>query len=92
MRRGFRHNTETLCYERADDFFDLYNGYTTNAKVQDRGLVSNDVVRISLAHKAPAGTLDKVAMEMDAAAGALFTKKNRFGSTSGRQLKNDTRM
>jgi hypothetical protein len=78
-------NTETLCYELADDFFDLYNGYTTNAKVHDRGLISNK--RISLAHNAPVGTLDKVATES-----ALFTKKDRLGSASGRQLKNDARM
>jgi hypothetical protein len=57
-------NTETLCYELADDFFDLYDGYTTNGKVQDQGLVSKDVARISLAHNALAGTLDKVAMEI----------------------------
>jgi len=25
--------TETLCYELADDFFDLYDGYTTNGKM-----------------------------------------------------------
>src|SRR5260370_32728267 len=31
-------NTETLCYELADDFFDLYEGFTTNGKVQDHGL------------------------------------------------------
>jgi hypothetical protein len=51
-------NTEILCYELADDFFDLYDGYTTNGKVQDHGLVSKNVAWISLA-------LDKVAMEMD---------------------------
>jgi hypothetical protein len=73
-------NTETLCYDLADDFVDLYDGYTTNGKVQDRGLVSKNVVRISLAHKAPAGTLDKVATEMNGAAGALFTKKIRLES------------
>ena len=61
-------NTETLCYELADDFFDLYDGYTTNGKVQEQGLVSKDVARISLAHDAPAGTLDKVAMQMNGAA------------------------
>src|SRR6266481_9979918 len=70
-------NTETLCYELADDFFDLYEGFTTNGKVQDHGLVSKNVARISLAHNAPAGTLDKVAMEMDGAASALFTKKTK---------------
>ena len=75
-------NTETLCYELADDFFDLYNGYTTNAKVHDRGLVSNNVVRIRLALNPPAGTFDKVAMEMDVAAGALFTKKDKLGSAN----------
>src|SRR5712672_311055 len=51
-------NTEILCYELVDDFFDLYDGYTTNGKVQDHGLVSKNVAWISLA-------LDKVAMEMD---------------------------
>jgi hypothetical protein len=40
-------NTETLCYELADDFFDLYDGYTTNGNVQDHGLVSQ--------HKAASG-------------------------------------
>src|SRR5215471_19777803 len=75
-------NTETLCYELADDFFDLYEGYTTNSKVQDHGLVSKNVARISLAHNVLAGVLDKVAMEMDAAAGALFTKKDKLGSAN----------
>src|SRR5258708_32137700 len=75
-------NTETLCYELADDFFDLYEGFTTNGRVQDHGLVSKNVARISLAHNTPAGTLDKVAMEMDAAAGALFTKKDKLGSAT----------
>jgi hypothetical protein len=42
--------------------------------VQDQGLVSKNVARISLAHNAPAGTLDKVAMEMNGAASALFTR------------------
>jgi hypothetical protein len=74
-------NTETLCYELADDFFDLYNGYTTNGKVQDQGLVSKNVARISLAHNPPAGTLDKVAMEMNSAANALFTKKTKLDDT-----------
>jgi hypothetical protein len=73
-------NTETLCYELADDFFDLYEGYTTNGKVQDHGLVSKNVARISLAHDAPAGTLDKVAMEMNGAASALFTRKTKLDS------------
>ena len=72
-------NTETLCYELADDFFDLYDGYTTNGKVQDHGLVSKDVARIRLAHGAPAATFDKVAMQMDGAAGALFTKRAKLG-------------
>src|SRR5258708_38268589 len=70
-------NTETLCYELADDFFDLYEGFTTNGKVQDHGLVSKNVARISLAHNASAGALDKVAMEMDGAASALFTKETK---------------
>ena len=74
-------NTETLCYELADDFFDLYDGYTTTGKVQDEGLVSKNVARISLAHNAPAGTLDKVAMEMNGAANALFTKKTKLNNT-----------
>jgi hypothetical protein len=78
-------NTETLCYELADDFFDLYDGYTTNGKVQDHGLVSRNVARISLAHNAPADTLDRVAMEMDAAAGALFTKKDKLGSANAKR-------
>jgi Putative metallopeptidase len=73
-------NTETLCYELADDFFDLYDGYTTNGKVQDQGLVSKNVARISFAHNAPAGTLDKLAMEMNGAANALFTKKTKLGT------------
>ena len=71
-------NTETLCYELADDFSDLYDGYTTNGKVQDQGLVSKNVARIGLAHDAPAGKLDKVAMEMNGAANALFTKKTKL--------------
>ena len=74
-------NTETLCYELADDFFDLYDGYTTNGKVQEQGLVSKNAVRISLAHNAPAGKLDKVAMQMNGAANALFTKKAKLGNT-----------
>jgi len=78
-------NTETLCYELADDFFDLYEGYTTNGKVQDNGLVSKNVARISLAHNVPAGTLDRVAMEMDAAAAALFTKKDKLGSANAKR-------
>jgi hypothetical protein len=73
-------NTETLCYELADDFFYLYDGYTTNGKVQDQGLVSKNVARISLAHNAPAGTLDKLATEMNGAANALFTKKTKLDS------------
>jgi hypothetical protein len=75
-------NTETLCYELADDFFDLYDGYTTNGKVQDHGLLSKNVARISLAHNALAGTLDKVAMDMDGAVAALFTKKGKLGSAN----------
>ena len=78
-------NTETLCYELADDFFDLYDGYTTNGKVQDHGPVSKNVARISLAHNAPAGALDKVAMEMDGAASALFTKKDKLGSANAKR-------
>jgi hypothetical protein len=71
-------NTETLCYELVDDFFDLYDGYTTNGKVQDHGLVSKNVARISLAHNAPAGMLDKVAMEMDSAFSAMFTNRTKL--------------
>ncbi len=78
-------NTETLCYELAGDFFDLYEGFTTNGKVQDHGLLSKNVARTSLAHNASAGTLDKVAMEMDAAAGALFTKKDKLGSANAKR-------
>jgi hypothetical protein len=48
--------------------------------VQDQGLVSKDVARISLAQNGPAGTLDKVAMEMNGAASALFTKKAKLDS------------
>jgi hypothetical protein len=75
-------NTETLCYELADDFFDLYDGYTTDGKVQDQGLVSKKVARISLAHDAPAGTLNKIAMEMNGATTALFTKKTKLDSAN----------
>jgi hypothetical protein len=78
-------NTEALCYELADDFFDLYEDYTTNGKVQDHGLVSKNVARISLARNAPAGTLDKVAMEMDGAASALFTKKTKLNSGNAKR-------
>jgi hypothetical protein len=78
-------NTEALCYELADDFFDLYDSYTTKGKVQDHGLVSKNIVRISLAHNAPAGTLDKVAMEMDGAARALFTKKTKLNSEDAKR-------
>jgi hypothetical protein len=80
-------NTETLCYELADDFFDLYNGYTTNGKVQDQGLVSKNVSRISFAHNAPAGTLDKLAMEMNGAANALFTKKTKLDSDNTKRYR-----
>jgi hypothetical protein len=38
--------------------------------VQDRGLLSKNVAWISLAHNAPVGTLDKVAMEMNGVASA----------------------
>jgi Putative metallopeptidase len=72
-------NTETLCYELANDFFDLYEGYTTNGKVQENGLVSKNVARISFAHNVPAGPLDRVAIEIDAAVAALFTKKDKLG-------------
>ena len=78
-------NTEALCYELADDFFDLYEGFTTNGKVQDHGLISKHVARIILAHNASAGTLDKVAMEMDGAASALFMKKTKPGSDNARR-------
>jgi hypothetical protein len=78
-------NTETLCYELANDFFDLYDGYTTNGKVQDHGLVSKNVVRISVAHNAPAGTLDRVAMEMDGAASALITKNTTLDSYNAKR-------
>ena len=78
-------NTETLCYELVDDLFDLYDGYTTNGKVQDYGLVSKNVVRISLPHNAPAGTLDKVAMETDGAASALFIKKTKLDSDNAKR-------
>jgi hypothetical protein len=73
-------NTETLCYELADVFSDLYDGYTRNGKVQDHGLVSKNLARISLAHDAPAGTLDKIGMEMNRAGRALFTKKTKLDS------------
>jgi hypothetical protein len=75
-------NAETLCYELADDFFNLYDGYTTDGKVQDQGLVSKNVARISLAHDAPASTLDKIAMEMNGATSALFTKKTKLDSAN----------
>jgi hypothetical protein len=75
-------NTETLCYELADDFLELYSGYTTNGNVQDQGLVSKKGARISLAHNAPAGTLDKVATEINGAASALFTKKTKLDSNN----------
>jgi hypothetical protein len=78
-------NTETLCYELASDFFDLYEGFTTNGKVQDHGLLSKNVARISLAHNASAGTLDKVAIDMDAAARALFTKKDKLGPANAKR-------
>jgi hypothetical protein len=78
-------NTETLCYELADDFFDLYEGFTTNGKVQDYGLVSKNVARIGHANNASAGTLDKVAIVLDAAAGALFTKKDKLGSANAKR-------
>ena len=78
-------NTETLCYELAGDFFDLYEAFTTNGKVQDHGLLSRNVAPISLAHNAPAGALDKVAMEMDGAASALFTKKDKLGSANAKR-------
>jgi hypothetical protein len=78
-------DTEILCYELADDFFDLYEGFTTNGKVRDQGLVSKNVARIGLAHSASAGTLDKVAIEMDAAAGALFAKKDKLGSANAKR-------
>jgi hypothetical protein len=78
-------NTETLCYELADDFFDLYERFTTNGRAQDQGLVSKNVARISLAHTASAGALNRVAMEMDAAAGALFTKKGKLGSANAKR-------
>ncbi len=78
-------NTETLCYELADDFFDLYDGYTTNGTVQDQGLVSKNVARVSVAHEAPAGTLDKVAMEMNGATSALFTKKTKLDSDNSKR-------
>jgi hypothetical protein len=73
-------NAETLCYELASDFFDLYEGFTTNGKVQDHGLLSKNVARISLAHSAPAAPFDKVAMQMDGAASALFTKRTKLDS------------
>ena len=78
-------NTETLCYELADDFFDLYDGYTTNGTVRDHGLVSKNVARISLAHNAPTGTLDKVAIEMNGATSALFTKKTKLDSDNSKR-------
>jgi hypothetical protein len=78
-------STETLCYELADDFFDLYEGYTTIGKVQDNGLVSKNVARIRLAHDRTAGTLDRVAMEIDAAAGALFAKRDKLGSGNAKR-------
>jgi len=42
-------------------------------------------VRISLAHNAAAATLDKVAMGMDGAARALFTKKTKLGSDKAKR-------
>jgi Putative metallopeptidase len=78
-------NTETLCYELADEFFDLYEGFTTNGKAQDNELISKNMARISFAHNAPFGTLNRVAMEMDAAAGALFTKKGKPGSANAKR-------
>jgi hypothetical protein len=78
-------NTETLCYELAADFFDLYESYTTNGKVQDNELISKNMARISFAHNAPSGTLNRVAMEMDAAASALFTKKDKLGSANAKR-------
>ena len=51
----------------------------------DHGLVSKNVARISLAHNAPAGTLDKVAMEIEGAASALFTKKTKLDSDNAKR-------
>ena len=62
-------------------------GYSTNGKVQDHRLVSKNVARISLAHNAPAGSLDKVAMEMNGAANALFTKKTKLDNAKRHMAK-----
>jgi hypothetical protein len=52
--------------------------------VQELGLLSKNVARISHADNAPAGTLDTVAMEMDVATGALFIKKDKLGFANGK--------
>jgi len=78
-------NTETLCYELADDFFELYDGYTTDGTVRTNGLLSRNVGRISLAHHTSAGALDKVAMDMDSAA-PLFTKPSKLAASPKRHL------
>jgi ribosome-binding protein aMBF1 (putative translation factor) len=54
--------TETLCFEMAEDFVQLYNGYTeknttSKKKMQLNELIARNIKRIRLAHKMSMGSL-----------------------------------
>jgi len=85
---------ETLCYELAEDFVDLYQGYvektTSQRKMQANKLMSKNVDRIRLAHKASMGDLEagsslpearvardqleKLALDLEGETAAFFTQ------------------
>jgi len=86
--------TEALCYEMAEDFVDLYQGYTekttSNKKMRANKLMARNIERLSLAHDTSTGSVEassgstaalatrdrfeKMALDLDSGAVALFTQ------------------
>jgi hypothetical protein len=86
--------TQALCYELAEEFVDLYQGYTAKTasqkKTQTNKLIARNVEPIHLVHETSTAThdvgsglpetsvaqdrLEKLALDLDAGAVALFTQ------------------
>jgi len=80
---------EAICYELADDFVDLYQGYTSQGKTVNK-LMSKNVSRIHLAQNASTGSLEagsglpeaqatqdqleKLALNLEGETAAFFTQ------------------
>ena len=81
--------SEALCYELADDFVDLYQGYTSQGKTVNK-LMSKNVSRIQLAQTTSTGSLEagsglpearatgdqleKLALNLEGETAAFFTQ------------------